>query len=226
MKRVYPTGELARHPLSHLYPIMSDGEFRGLVSSMKKYGYDPAFPIILFQWMVADGWHRLRASMEARVEPIFVEWHGTAKDLRAFIVRANSHRRHMTQPQHVQALLRMRDEGHGLTDEQIRQASGASAAVMADNIELRKKNPDRANRVADGKDSLEHARRLEGLATSERRAAATASVIIVKDQRTAKMAQDAADTMHLTFGNFVKQAVQEAARRVAEGDTAWVKPRK
>ena len=61
--------EFARHPESEIFPRMSAEEYQALIQSMKDHGFDPAFPIVLFDNAIIDGWHRYQAAKEAGVKP-------------------------------------------------------------------------------------------------------------------------------------------------------------
>ena len=56
------TADLQQHPLSAAFPAMPDEEFQALKDSIESIGVQN--PIVLFEGMVLDGWHRYRAAKE------------------------------------------------------------------------------------------------------------------------------------------------------------------
>lgn len=65
----------SQHPLSAKLPPMKSDRFREVVEDIRENGL--RHPIILFEGMVLDGWHRLCACNEAKVSPSFVKYTGT-----------------------------------------------------------------------------------------------------------------------------------------------------
>ena len=92
---------LKRHPLSAAFPDMPADEFAALVDDIQENGL--LQPVVLFDGMVLDGWHRYRASIEAGVEPAFDEFDGS--DPVAFVLSLNMHRRHLTGSQRAAAVV-------------------------------------------------------------------------------------------------------------------------
>ena len=159
----------ARHPLSHAYPGMSKAEFRSLVRSMQDNGFDPRFPIQVYDEQIIDGWHRYSAALKAGVKPIFQEWQGDPDNLRAFITYANSTRRHLSKAAHAQALLQMQALGEPLDDEQIRRLADVSPATLQQQKRLLREHPERATNVADGTEPSESALRQTGIQSRAQR---------------------------------------------------------
>lgn len=62
---------MERHPLSAALPDMTEQEYSELLASVKKIGIQN--PIILFEGMIVDGWHRYRASVDLDVDCPFEE---------------------------------------------------------------------------------------------------------------------------------------------------------
>ena len=81
-----------RHPLSQLWPDMPLGEFQDLVESISENGL--LEPIVLYEGMVLDGWHRYQACKAAVVEPEYVSYAGDAPE--RYVVACNAHRRHLS----------------------------------------------------------------------------------------------------------------------------------
>jgi hypothetical protein len=81
---------------------MDDLSFAGLVNDMRENGQRE--PIIVFDDMVLDGWHRYRACNELGIAPI-VEDLDPGIDPVAFVMTHNLHRRHMTPSQKAAAVV-------------------------------------------------------------------------------------------------------------------------
>lgn len=82
-----------QHPLSSLFPPMTAETFADLVASIRERGYDPAFPIIMYEGQILDGVHRWRAAETVGVAPI-VQAYAGENPLR-FVLSANLDRRHL-----------------------------------------------------------------------------------------------------------------------------------
>lgn len=66
------TPDSAPHPLADLFPPMTDEEYQALKEDIARNGHQ--LPIVLYEGMVLDGCHRLRACKELGIEPEFEEW--------------------------------------------------------------------------------------------------------------------------------------------------------
>ena len=152
-----------RHPQSELFPSMTTEEFAGLVQSMKDHGFDKNFPIMTFEDQIVDGWHRYLAALKASVMPEFRVWRGTKSKLQAFVIYANSTRRHLSKAAHAAALIKARGNGLTMTDKEIAMVAGVSKQTVSEQVRLRRKNPKIADEVAQGRKKATHARRELGL---------------------------------------------------------------
>lgn len=92
------------HPAANIFPMMTGDDYRALVESISRNGYDSAFPILTFEGMILDGRNRYTACLELGIEPAYQEWRGD--DPWEFVWLANSERRHLTQIQ--KALIKKR----------------------------------------------------------------------------------------------------------------------
>ena len=84
--------------LRDLFPPMSSSQFEELVLSMQTEGYDDTKPIVrdVNTKQVVDGFHRLEAAVQARVEPKFADRpFKDDLDRVRFAIRSNLIRRHM-----------------------------------------------------------------------------------------------------------------------------------
>lgn len=87
---------LAPHPAAKLVREMDESEYAALLASVKESGCLEA--IVLHDGMVLDGVHRLRACVEAGVEPRLVEWMGSMSP-EQYVLSVNVARRHLTPSQ-------------------------------------------------------------------------------------------------------------------------------
>jgi hypothetical protein len=91
-----------RHPLSAAFPDMSPEEYSELLDSVKKIGI--LNPIVIFEDMIIDGWHRYKASVELDIEC-------PADDLpedidpRDFVIAQNISRRSLSASQRALAVV-------------------------------------------------------------------------------------------------------------------------
>lgn len=89
--------ELKPHPLSLIYPDMSETEYAEHRDSIRERGLN--HPITLFEGMILDGRHRYRACLETGVEPRFDEFDGDYDAAAARVDDDNLHRRHLNDSQ-------------------------------------------------------------------------------------------------------------------------------
>ncbi len=80
------------HPMAAMFPAPSEREHRAMVEDMKSSGFDPNHPIIRQDGVVIDGVTRLRAAIEAGVEPVFTTL-GSGEDALLAVYRGNCARR-------------------------------------------------------------------------------------------------------------------------------------
>lgn len=87
------------HPLCKVFPALDATERNELRSSIERDGYDPTFPVVLFEGKILDGRNRYQCAIQCGAEPVFTEFVGDEDDALAFVVRANMARRHLTTSQ-------------------------------------------------------------------------------------------------------------------------------
>lgn len=93
---------LKQHPLSAAFPPMGADDFAALVEDIRANGQRE--PVIVFEGMVLDGWHRYSACVEIGIKAqqfTFAE----GKDPVAFVLSQNLHRRHLTGSQRAAAVV-------------------------------------------------------------------------------------------------------------------------
>lgn len=171
---------LKRHPLSAAFPDMPADEFAALVEDIRENGL--LQPVVLFDGMVLDGWHRYRASIEAMVEPAFTEF--DSPDPVAFVLSLNMHRRHLTGSQRAAAVVactqwasighNQHTGGSEAASAPRTEAEMAKAADVSDRTIRQAKRAQEAGlgeAVRDGKVSAEKAAAIAKLPEPERQAA-------------------------------------------------------
>ncbi len=91
-----------RHPLSAAFPDMSPEEYSELLDSVKKIGIQN--PIVIFEDMILDGWHRYRASVELDIEcPAIDLAEGVSPQ--DYVIAQNISRRSLTASQRALAIV-------------------------------------------------------------------------------------------------------------------------
>ena len=89
-----------QHPLSAAFPAMVADDFQALCDDIEVHGQRE--PVIIFEGMVLDGWHRYQACLKAGFDVLKFPFN-TEDDPVAFVKSQNLHRRHLTQSQRAAA---------------------------------------------------------------------------------------------------------------------------
>lgn len=97
--------ELKQHPLSAAFPAMSADDFAALVVDIKANGQRE--PVMVYEDMVLDGWHRYRACAQLGIKPQQFTFGGL--DPVGFVLSHNLHRRHLTPSQRAAAVVACSD---------------------------------------------------------------------------------------------------------------------
>lgn len=126
------------HPLAEEYPLMGSYDLGRMEEDMRERGFDPRFPVVLFDGQVLDGRNRELAANAAGVDPVYVEFQGDAEQARQFVQRANEERRHLTaewlqkrRQERIERVAQRRQEG--ASTRQIAAEEGVSQSqVVAD----------------------------------------------------------------------------------------------
>lgn len=87
------------HPYAKLFPALAVDERQELARSIERDGYDPTFPVTLYQGRILDGRNRYQCAVQCGAEPAFVDFQGSDEDALAFVLRANLTRRHLSTSQ-------------------------------------------------------------------------------------------------------------------------------
>jgi ParB-like chromosome segregation protein Spo0J len=86
--------KLEPHPLSKLFPLISEDDFYQLVADIKLNGLH--HPIVRYQGMILDGNHRYRACELLKITAKFApDFTGDNAAARNYVISANIHRRHL-----------------------------------------------------------------------------------------------------------------------------------
>ena len=93
---------MKRHPLSAAFPDMTAEEYSDLLSSVKDIGIQN--PIVLFEGMIIDGWHRYRASLDLDVECPYVDLPENVNP-QNYVIAQNISRRSLTASQRALAVV-------------------------------------------------------------------------------------------------------------------------
>lgn len=157
----------SQHPLSAAFPAMSAGDLQALTDDIEVNGQRE--PIVLFEGMVIDGWHRYQActALLLRLSSVTLD---KDEDPVAYVKSRNLHRRHLSGSQRAAAVVACSAwcppgkpsnpaPGAGLTSAQmakeadvaertIRHAKAAHAAGLSEAVKDGKVTAKRAAEVA------------------------------------------------------------------------------
>ena len=86
------TNNFKPHPLSDVFPMSDEDSYRALVKDIKEHGLRE--PIMIFDGKILDGRNRLKACIEAGIEPETKEFKGDNPE--DFVHSANINRRHLS----------------------------------------------------------------------------------------------------------------------------------
>jgi len=76
----------------NIYPEMQPDEFERLRANIFANGYDPEYPIWIFEGAIIDGWNRYRACLALNTKPVFKEFEGSAIEAVQLVIRSNDRR--------------------------------------------------------------------------------------------------------------------------------------
>jgi hypothetical protein len=76
----------------NIFPEMSLEEFNRLKEDMQTNGFDPNYPIMLYDNQILDGWNRYRACEELKKTPLFDHFAGNDEEAMALVMRSNKRR--------------------------------------------------------------------------------------------------------------------------------------
>ena len=96
-----------RHPLSECWPAPQSDETDELRNSLNRHGYLAAFPIVIHEDQILDGWQRYGLCVDLNLEPVTVVYAGD--DPAGFVIGVHVGRRNLTAKQRVRAVLNCRE---------------------------------------------------------------------------------------------------------------------
>jgi hypothetical protein len=77
----------------NIFPDMSAEEFNRLKADIQTNGFDPNYPIMLYDNnTILDGWNRWKACDELKKTPLYDHFAGTDEEALAFVMRSNKRR--------------------------------------------------------------------------------------------------------------------------------------
>lgn len=140
-----------RHPLSAAFPDMQDDEYEMLVQSVESQGL--LNPIVLFEGMIIDGWHRYSACKDTGTAIKTIEY--TGNDPQAFVIAQNKLRRHLSAGQIAAATIsvyKWKSEGRPNNSANLQSIQDVekSSREMADQAGISTRSIDTAKKVARG----------------------------------------------------------------------------
>ena len=91
--------KLERHSLSLKFPSHEREDLDRLKTSIEESGFDPNFPIVLYEGRILDGFNRYKVAQDLGVEPVYAKFSGEPDAAEAFVNRVNLARRHLTKAQ-------------------------------------------------------------------------------------------------------------------------------
>ncbi len=93
------------HPVAGIFPLMDEAELGALAADIEGGGQRE--PVLTHEGLIIDGRNRWLACRRLGVQPRMQEWGGDPKDLVAFVVSLNLHRRHLTESQRAMVAARL-----------------------------------------------------------------------------------------------------------------------
>lgn len=93
------------HPVARLFPPMAEVQYAALRDDIRENGQRE--PVTIWRDQVIDGVHRMRACDDLGRATATRTWDGEEKDLTAYVVSLNLHRRHMDESQRAMVAARI-----------------------------------------------------------------------------------------------------------------------
>lgn len=132
------------HPLSKLFPPLSEPDFNELVSDIKKNGL--LNPIVTYEGKILDGNHRFKACTVAQVTPRFTEFKQNGVRPVEYVFSQNAVRRHLTKEQKIALAVEMIEAlRHGKC--KVRNGQGDASCQVGAKLGIGESTLDHASRV-------------------------------------------------------------------------------
>ena len=178
------------HPVSFLFPTMTNSEFEALVEDIRLHGQRE--PILVYEGLVADGRHRWSACTALGIDPRLEHWQGDEEALIRHIISVNLVRRHLSATERALLAARYANLPKGINRFSIGAATAASMrqsdasrlfSVSPDSIQrARKVESNGADELVSalrgGEISLSEAARLARLTKDEQREVLSAAALV------------------------------------------------
>lgn len=142
-----------RHSLSAAYRQMTPQELAILKSSIARDGFNPSYPIVLFEGEILDGYNRYRACEELGVEPTFRDFEGTKDQAIAYVQAANLARRQLTKTEIANYLVwhnAQIPEADRMDRLDLQRLAGVSDGIIRDAMKNLDHDEDLARQVGEG----------------------------------------------------------------------------
>jgi ParB-like chromosome segregation protein Spo0J len=226
--------DLQQHPLSAAFPAMFDDDFKALKDSIESIGVQN--PIVLFEGMVLDGWHRYRAAQESISQCPAVDLSDDV-DPKDFVIAQNERRRHLSASQIAAAVVAVHawypsgankatqsDTGKpsfhvGKTNEELADIAGVSIQTIKQaKVVQTQAAPEVQDAVKAGTVSIKDAAAVAKLPTEEQRAIASVGPLAIKKAATAQKRDKAEAVTTQPAGNTQESETDELRRLLAEKD--------
>lgn len=116
---------LTLHPLTDLFPVMSEAEFSFLLRDIERHGIRE--PLVVVEGQILDGRHRWKAAKQLSLSTVPIrEWSDSGDPLDG-VVSLNLHRRHLDESQRAMVGARIK----GLYEDQAKARQGARTDISA-----------------------------------------------------------------------------------------------
>ena len=119
-----------QHPFSQRYP-RDKTAVRQLEESMRRMGFDPSEPIVLFEGKVIDGRHREEAAERLGIKPVYVDFEGSEEQALEYVFVKNVQRRHLTKGALALAYIDHNLHGAKRTDAEIAAILGVGQTTVS-----------------------------------------------------------------------------------------------
>jgi hypothetical protein len=119
---------LEPHPLSKLFPPISDDDFGKLAADIKLNGLHQS--IVRYQGKILDGNNRYRACELVKIAPKFADFTGDDAQARNYVISANIHRRHLSPDQRREIIAALLKADPAQSNRQIADAAKASHVTV------------------------------------------------------------------------------------------------
>jgi hypothetical protein len=118
--------KLEPHPLSAIFPPISDEDFGKLAADINLNGLHQA--IVRYQGKILDGNNRYRACELVKIAPKFADFNGDDAQARNYVISANIHRRHLSPDQRREIIATLLKADPTKSDRQIVEWAGNGIA--------------------------------------------------------------------------------------------------